>query len=200
MPPLLIATKNPHKVQEYRELLAGLRYTLRSLNDLGIEEDVEEAGDSFEANARLKAERYAELSGLLTLADDSGLEVDALGGEPGVQSRRWAGERVTDAERNQSLLERLQDVPEGRRTARFRCAIAIAEPGRPTLVVEGRCAGSIASEPRGSHGFGYDPVFFVSELGQTLGQAPAAVKNRVSHRARAARAARAALQERSGAG
>mgnify|MGYP002403013252 CR=1 FL=1 len=193
MRPLLVATTSQHKLQEYRDLLAGLPFELRSLHDVGIDQDVEETGVTFQENARIKAETYCELSGLLTLADDSGLEVDALGGEPGIHSKRWAGD-VDDDERNRRLLARLADFPEERRTARYRCAIAISGPGRQTLVVEGTCEGRLAFEPEGSNGFGYDPLFYIPELGQTLGQAPAEVKNRLSHRSRAAHAARQLLE------
>ncbi|MHB8621107.1 MAG: non-canonical purine NTP pyrophosphatase [Chloroflexota bacterium] len=193
---LLIATRNLHKVQEYRALLAVLPFTLTSLADAAIAEDVEETGETFEANARLKAERYRDLSGLLCLADDSGLEVDALGGEPGVHSRRWAGDGIADAERNRLLLARLSGVPDERRTGRFRCVIAIAEPGLATAVVEGRCEGRMAWAPWGGHGFGYDPLFIVPELGHTLAEVPAETKNQWSHRARAALAARPLLAER----
>lgn len=192
---LLVATTNLHKLEEYRELLADLPLRLLGLADVAITQDVDETGDTFEENARLKAERYAELSGLLTLADDSGLEVDALGGQPGVHSRRWAGD-VTDAQRNAALLARLLMVPDALRTGRFRCAIAVAEPGRDTVVVEGRCEGHIAWQPRGEHGFGYDPLFQPKALQQTLGEVPAEVKNRLSHRAQAACAARDLLRQR----
>ncbi len=191
---LLIATQNEHKLEEYRALLAGVPYELRSLKDFGVDEDVEEHGRTFEENARLKAERYRDLTGALTLADDSGLEVDALGGEPGVHSKRWAGD-VSDAERNARLLARLLGVPDGRRGARFRCVIALAAPGRPTETVQGSVEGEVAWAPSGRHGFGYDPVFFVPELGATLGDAPPEVKNRLSHRSRAAAAARELLLE-----
>jgi XTP/dITP diphosphohydrolase len=189
---LLIATTSPHKLEEYRALLAGIPFQLRSLRDVGIDEDVEETGTTFEANASLKAERYRDLSGLLTLADDSGIEVDALGGQPGIHSRRWAGD-VNDTERNRLLLAKLQGFPEQKRTARYRCVIAIAAPGRQTQLVSGICEGVIAPEPCGSGGFGYDPLFYVPELGQTLGQAPPEVKNSLSHRGRAAQAARELL-------
>jgi XTP/dITP diphosphohydrolase len=192
---LLVATTSRHKLEEYRALLAGIPFELRSLRDAGIEEDMEETGATFEANARLKAERYRDLSGLLTLADDSGIEVDALDGKPGVHSRRWAG-GVEDAERNRLLLAKLAGMPDERRTARYRCVIAIAEPGRPTVLVSGTCEGLIAREPRGAGGFGYDPIFFVPELGQTLGEVSPEVKNRVSHRGRAAQAARHILEQR----
>ncbi len=196
MRPLLIATKNQHKVQEYRELLGDVPFQLKSLDDVGISEDVDETGTTFEANARLKADHYAQLSGLLTLADDSGIQIDALNGEPGVHSRRWAGD-VSDHERNLALLQRVRDVQDSGRGAHFRCAIAIAEPGRETVVVEGHCDGRLAWEPHGENGFGYDPLFFFPEFGKTLAEVPLAVKNQVSHRARAARAARAVLEERS---
>jgi XTP/dITP diphosphohydrolase len=189
---LLIATTSRHKLEEYRDLLAGLPFALCSLADAGIADDVEETGRTFEENARLKAEHYAALAGRLTLADDSGLEVDALGGEPGIHSKRWAGE-VSDAERNRLLLECLAGVPEERRAARYRCVIALAEPGHETITVEGVCEGRIAHEPRGTNGFGYDPLFFVPELNQTFGQVDPEVKNRLSHRGRAAQAARPVL-------
>ena len=188
MRPLLVATQNRHKLEEYRSLLAGLPFELRSLQDEGIDEDVDETGATFDDNARLKADRYRDLTGLLTLADDSGIEIDALGGEPGVHSKRWAGD-VDDAERNRLVLERLANVPDDGRTARFRCVIAIAEPGRQTQTVQGKVEGVVAHVPKGSNGFGYDPIFFVPELGQTLGEVPPEVKNSLSHRARAAEAA-----------
>jgi len=190
---LLVATQNQHKLEEYRDLLTGLPFELCSLADLGIDEDVEETGDTFEANARIKTDRYRGLSGMLCLADDSGIEVDALNLEPGVHSKRWAGD-VDDAERNRQLLARLHEVPDERRAARFRCAIALAEPGKPTVVVEGKVEGIVAREPKGTNGFGYDPLFFIPDLGTTLGEAPTDVKNTLSHRARAAQAARAILE------
>ena len=193
MRPLLVATTSRHKLEEYRELLAGLPFDLRALADVGIDEDVEETGATFEDNARLKAERYRDLSGLLTLADDSGLEVDALDGRPGVHSRRWAGD-VDDDARNVRLLELLANVREPQRTARYRCVIALAAPGRRTAFAEGSCEGLIAPEPAGSNGFGYDPIFFVPDQHQTFGQALPEVKNRLSHRGRAAAAARRLLE------
>lgn len=193
MRPLLVATTSPHKLEEYRALLAGLPFELRSLSDAGIDEDVEETGVTFEDNARLKAERYRDLSGLLTLADDSGLEVDALEGRPGVHSKRWAGD-VSDDDRNVRLLESLAGVAEAERSARYRCAIALASPGRETLLAQGSCDGLIARQPVGTNGFGYDPLFFVPELNQTLGEAPSEVKNRLSHRGRAVAVAREILE------
>ncbi len=190
---LLIATHNRGKLREYGELLGQLPFDLVTLDDVGIREEVEESGETLEANARLKAETYARASGLVTLADDSGLFVDALGGEPGVHSKRYAGEGKTDAERNQFLLAKLQKVPRGQRSARFRCVIAIAEPQGPTRLSEGECEGEIGFEPRGEHGFGYDPLFVLNDLGKRMAELSTEEKNRISHRARAAEGARTIL-------
>ena len=186
---LLIATHNRGKLIEYRDLLAGLPFDLVTLDDVGIRDDIAETGATFAENARLKAVAGARQSGLLTLADDSGLEVDALAGEPGVRSRRYAGENATDAERNAFLLSKLRAVPSGARTARFRCVIAIASPRGTIGQAEGMCEGEIAFEPRGTNGFGYDPLFYFPERGATMAELPNAEKNRVSHRARAAQGA-----------
>ncbi len=183
---LLIATHNSGKLREYKELLAGLPFELVTLDEVGIHDDAAETGATFLENARLKAEAYAQQSGLLTLADDSGLEVDALGGEPGVHSKRYAGENKTDAERNQFLLAQLRDIPREKRSARFRCTIVIAAPNGPFWVSDGTCEGNIAFEPRGTNGFGYDPIFILKEGGMRMAELPTAEKNRVSHRARAA--------------
>jgi XTP/dITP diphosphohydrolase len=195
---LLIATHNQGKLREYTELLAGLPFELLTLDDLGIHEEVEESGATLPENARLKAEDYARRSGLLTLADDSGLEVDALGGEPGVHSKRYAGDGKSDAERNQFLLAKLRQVPREKRGARFRCAIVIADPEGHTWSSEGTCEGEIAFEPRGEFGFGYDPLFILCEGGMRMAELPTAEKNRISHRARAARGAREILSKLAG--
>ncbi|HEX9037349.1 MAG TPA: RdgB/HAM1 family non-canonical purine NTP pyrophosphatase [Ktedonobacterales bacterium] len=199
---LLIATTNPHKVEEFRGLLAGLPYELVSLTDLGIAADVEETGTTFAENAVIKAVAYAEMSGLPALADDSGLEVDALDGAPGLYSARWAGPEVTYAVRNRLIVERLAGLPDERRGARYLCAIAIAEPPPRGLfgVVEGRLEGRIADAPAGEGGFGYDPIFLVPEDGRTVGQMSADEKSRISHRARAAWAARPLLERLAHAG
>ncbi len=188
---LVIATTNPHKVDEFRQLLAGAPYTLTSLTELGISQDVPETGDTFAENAIIKARAYAELSGLLTLADDSGLEIDALDGAPGVLSARWAGPEVPYETRNRMLVERLAGLADERRGARYRCSIAIALPPPLGLVgvVDGVFEGVIAYEPAGNGGFGYDPIFFVPEQGRTVGQMTPEEKHAISHRARAARAA-----------
>ncbi len=190
---LLIATHNRGKLIEYQELFAGLPLDLVTLDDVGIREDVEENGRSFAENARIKALAYAKQSRLLTLADDSGLEVDALNGEPGVYSKRYAGESVTDAERNEFLLGKLRDVPPDQRTARFQCAIAIAKPNGEMWETSGTCEGEILFAPRGSHGFGYDPIFLFPALGKTMAELSTEEKNRVSHRARAGEGAKVLL-------
>lgn len=186
---LLIATRNPGKLEEYRELFAALPLELTTLDREEIELEVEESGESFEENAVLKARTYARLSGLPTLADDSGLEVMALHGEPGVRSARYAGPGASDVDRYRLLLERLKDVPWEKRQARFRCVIAIATPEGALHTVQGQVTGYIAFEPRGQHGFGYDPVFYLPRFGKTMAELPPEVKNRISHRADAARKA-----------
>jgi XTP/dITP diphosphohydrolase len=192
---LLIATHNRGKLREYAELLAGLPFELLTLDDVGIRDEAAETGATFIENARQKAEAYAHQSGRLTLADDSGLEVDALGGEPGVHSKRYAGADRSDAERNQILLTQLRAIPRGRRRARFRCTIVIADPGGHWWSSEGTCEGEIAFEPRGTHGFGYDPIFILKEGGRRMAELTTEEKNRVSHRARAAQGARKVLKE-----
>jgi XTP/dITP diphosphohydrolase len=192
---LLVATNNPGKVREYQALLKGLPLTLTYPAQEGIDIEVEEIGSTFAQNARLKATAYARTSGLLTLADDSGLEVDALGGEPGTRSARFAGQGASDEDRYRLLLSKLEGVPWQQRTARFRCVIAVARPQGEVHTAQGTCEGLIAFEPRGEHGFGYDPVFYVPERGQTMAELEPEVKNRISHRARAAEGARRILQE-----
>jgi XTP/dITP diphosphohydrolase len=193
---LLIATYNPGKVKEYEELLAGLPLELTYPAQEGLHIEVAETGESFAENARLKAIAYARASGLLTLADDSGLEVDALGGEPGIRSARYAGKGASDEERYQLLLEKLQGVPREERTARFRCIIAVATPEGQIHTTEGTCEGIIAFEPKGEHGFGYDPVFYLPKYGKTMAELPPATKNQISHRAGAAQRAREILKVR----
>lgn len=193
-PRLLIATGNPGKLREFRELLAGLPAQLVSLRDLGITTEAPESGDTYTENACFKACFYARAAGLLTLADDSGLDVDALGGQPGVQSARYGGPGLDDAGRVQLLLRNLKGVPPSQRTARFVCVLALAGPGVPAQTVRATVEGLITSEPRGEGGFGYDPVFYVPDLGQTLAEAPLHVKHSLSHRGRAARMALPLLQ------
>ncbi|MBI4788560.1 MAG: XTP/dITP diphosphatase [Chloroflexi bacterium] len=191
---LLIATHNRGKLIEYQGILAGLPLELVTLDHVGIKEDIAESGATFAENARLKATAYARASAMLTLADDSGLQVDALGGEPGVYSKRYAGEHATDAERVNYLLYKLKDVPAQARTARFRCAIAIASPSGEVWESDGTVEGEIAFVPRGKNGFGYDPIFYFPKLGVTMAELPAFEKNKISHRAKAGERARQILQ------
>lgn len=190
---LLLATRNEGKVREYRQLLASLPLRVTYLDAEGVDREIGETGSTFADNAIQKARGYARASGLLTLADDSGLEVDALGGEPGVHSARYAGEEATDEQRYRLLLERLRGVRWEDRTARFRCVIAVAEPGGEIYTAEGVCEGMIALGPEGKGGFGYDPVFYLPERHKTMAQLEPEVKNRISHRARAARKIRPVL-------
>ena len=192
-PRLLVATRNHGKLRELSDLLGSVPFELVSLADVGIEVDVEETGHTFEDNAVLKAETYRDLSGMLTLADDSGLEVDALGGEPGVRSARYAGPDATDSDRIQLLLKNLQSTPDATWAAQFTCVIAIASPGEETQLFPGSCRGRIVREPRGEHGFGYDPVFLFPDLGLTMAELTPEQKNEVSHRALAVRKAANAL-------
>jgi XTP/dITP diphosphohydrolase len=191
---LVIATGNRGKFNEIAALLGGLNVRIVPLDRVGPVEVPPESGDSFQENARLKAVAVAGATGHLSLADDSGLEVDALGGAPGILSARFGGLGKTDADRNRLLLDKLIGVPPERRTARFRCVVALAEPGGKVYFAEGTCEGRIASSPRGSHGFGYDPIFEVPALGRTLAEVGPDVKNRLSHRAHAVRAAREILE------
>ncbi len=184
---LLLATNNQAKVHEYKSLLQDLPFKLVTLADEGIATVVSEVGESLEENARLKATVLATQSRLLTLSDDSGLEVDALGGEPGLLSARYAGEGASDKDRVSYLLSRLGDVPWQRRSARFRCVIAVAEPGGDVGFCSGECRGFITFEPRGEQGFGYDPIFYLPELDKTMAELPLEMKNWISHRGQAAR-------------
>ncbi|TEU16902.1 MAG: XTP/dITP diphosphatase [Dehalococcoidia bacterium] len=195
MPKLLLATSNPGKIREYRFLLDGLGYQITTLTEEGIAKTVTESGNNYEQNARLKAITYAKLSQLTALADDSGLEVDALNGEPGVKSARFAGEAATDAEKVSFLLAKLNGVPWERRTARFKCVIAIASPGSRAKLCYGECHGMIAFEAKGENGFGYDPIFSLPEIGKTMAELPFEIKNQISHRARASQKARQVLQQ-----
>ena len=191
---LLVATNNPGKVREFEELLAGLPVQIVFPAQVGLSLEVNESGETFEENAKIKALAYAQASGLLTLADDSGLEVDALGGAPGVRSARYAGSAANDADRYRKLLAALANVPPGQRSARFRCVVAVAQPDGTLYTAEGTCEGEIGFAPRGKHGFGYDPVFIVQgREGQTMAELPSDVKNQISHRARALAAARSIL-------
>lgn len=186
---LLVATHNKGKVAEFDGILGESGIEWLSLDDVGVSEDVEETGETFRDNAILKAEAYARQTGLLTLADDSGLEVDALGGRPGVLSARYGGPGLDAVGRHQLLLRNLEGVPAEKRAARFRCVIALAAPDGTILgTADGACEGEIAFAPAGDGGFGYDPVFRLAERGVTMAQLPAAEKNAISHRAWAMKA------------
>jgi XTP/dITP diphosphohydrolase len=196
-PRLLVATRSGHKLAELRQLLDLPRAELVTLDDLGVGDDGDETGSTFEANAILKARHGARATGLPTLADDSGIEVEALGGAPGVRTRRYAGEHATDEDNNRKLLGALDGLAPERRRARYVCVLALALPveagprgGLPVRTVRGTCRGRIANAPKGTGGFGYDPIFEpLSEPpgGRTLGEWSADAKNRISHRGRAAR-------------
>jgi len=192
---LLVATHNTGKVREYRELLVRLPLEVTYLDAQGIALEVEETGATLAENAVLKARTYADVSGLWAWADDSGLEVDALGGAPGVLSARFVGPGSSDAGRYRKLLDSLAGVPWSQRSARFRCVVAIVTPAGDVRVAEGICEGIIAFGPVGQNGFGYDPVFYLPEHGATMAQLAPDLKNTISHRGRAARAALIPLQD-----
>lgn len=194
---LLIATRNKGKLREFAALLADLPVRLCSFTDFPHLREAEETGATFAENATLKARSAAAQTKLLTVADDSGLEVDALQGRPGVRSARYAGENASDDERMRRLLSELSDVPEANRRARFVCALAFADPATNFLqVFTGTCEGRIAFEPCGTGGFGYDPVFIPDGYRATFGELPAGVKEQISHRARALELAECFLRNR----
>lgn len=185
---ILLATMNAGKLREYKRLLADVAsLDLETMARFPEPVEVVEDQETFLGNARKKATEVAAVAGIPCLADDSGLEVDALGGRPGVRSARYAGEGATDAGNNAKLLDTLRDVPEADRRARFRCVIAVVDAdGRELAMVEGTCEGRIAGAPRGAHGFGYDPVFIPDGFTQTLAELGPETKDRISHRAQAA--------------
>ena len=188
-PRILLATNNAGKVRELVVLLAGSPFEVATPSDEGIALDVEETGDTFEENAVLKARAFAEASGLLSIADDSGLEVDALGGEPGVRSARYAGPEASDEDRVRYLLGKLEGVEWERRSARFRSVVALAYPGGEIRLFEGACEGMVAFESQGDKGFGYDPVFYIPSLDMHMAELELEEKTRMSHRGQATRRA-----------
>ena len=192
---LLLATSNLHKLEEFRAIFSDLPLRLLSLRDLQLAIDVEETGTTYAENAELKARAYAQVSNMSTLADDSGLEIDALGGAPGVQSARYLGSETSYEERFRVILEQLKGLSLDQRSARFRCVIALVEPLGNIRIVEGVVEGVIADGPRGTNGFGYDPIFSLPELGKTFAELEPEYKNRISHRARAAQSARKLLED-----
>lgn len=192
---LLIASNNAHKIAEIKAIVDDFFDEVLSLREAKVEIDVEESGETFADNARIKAETICEMTGCAALADDSGLMVDALGGEPGVYSARYAGVHGNDAANNAKLMKKLAGVPEGERGAQFVSAIALARPGMPLVVTEGICRGHIAREPYGENGFGYDPYFIPEGMTNTFAELPPERKNAVSHRARALDALKKLLME-----
>lgn len=186
-PKLLLGTRNPGKARELAVLLQGVPFTITTPQEEGIGLEVEETGSTFEENATLKAKAFAEASGLPTLADDSGLEVDALGGEPGVLSARYAGPNASDQERVQYLLSKMQRIQWNGRGARFRSVIALAGMSGQIHLFEGVCEGVVALEPKGEDGFGYDPIFYLPALGKHIAELSLEKKNLISHRGKAAR-------------
>ena len=185
---LLIATHNKGKLNEYVELLSSTSVELLSLDDLSIHEDVEETGFSFHENSYLKAKSYSQLSGMITLSDDSGLQVDQLGGEPGIYSARYGGESCkSDTDRVELLLSNLQGTPWPARTARFTCVISICGVDKLLSSVVGSISGMIQYEPRGNNGFGYDPIFYLPSYRKTMSEIEQKEKNLLSHRADALR-------------
>lgn len=182
MKEVLIATNNAGKAKDFETLFKPLGVKVLTLNDIEGDIDVEETGDTFEANAILKAETVARLLGKIVIADDSGLEVDALGGAPGVYSARYAGAVKNDSANIDKVLQELETASEGNRSARFRCVLAVAGPGLKTETFSGSCEGLIRTERQGTNGFGYDPIFFVTALNRTMAELSAEEKNEISHR------------------
>ncbi len=181
---VILASKNQHKLTELSAILSQLGFEIALESEYGLDIDVEETGTTFEENSFLKADAVMKASGLPVLADDSGLMVDALDGAPGVYSARY-GHKASDKERTAYLLENMKDVPEGKRGAKFVCVITCLFPDGRKIVARGECPGVIARAPHGENGFGYDPVFYLPELGMTYAELPSEQKNAISHRARA---------------
>jgi len=191
---ILIATRNKHKLREIHQIIQGFPYELLSLDDVEPIPEIVEDGETFEANALKKALTTAKLTGIFTLADDSGLLVDALDGQPGVYSARFAGPEADDEKNNLKLLSSMKDVEEAHRTARFVCVIALASPDGKTQTVQGSCEGSIAFKAAGQGGFGYDPLFVPEGFDQSFAALDSSVKNQISHRAKALQAVRPLLE------
>lgn len=194
--PLLLATANQHKVEEIREILCHVPFRLLTLADFPAIEAPLEDGATFEENSLLKARAYCRDAGVAALADDSGLEIAYLKGEPGIHSARYFGASVPFAEKNRRILAMMEDVPDSRRAARFVCHATLAYPDGRIFASRGVCRGRIARDMRGARGFGYDPIFFIPSRGVTMAQLDSAEKNRISHRARALRGIRRFLEAR----
>lgn len=185
MKTVIIATKNKGKAKEFERMFQPLGFEVRTLLDYADIEDIEETGSTFEENAIIKAEAVSNITGQVVISDDSGLIVDALNGAPGIYSARYAGTEKNDEANMDKVLEELKDIPEEERTARFYCSLAVAFPDGETITVNGTCEGIILRERRGSHGFGYDPIFFVTELGKAMAELAPEQKSKISHRAKA---------------
>ena len=190
---IIFATTNENKMKEIREILSDFPVEIFSLKEAGIKADIDENGSSFEENAAIKAEAIEKMTGAIVLADDSGLEIDYLNGEPGIYSARYMGEETSYHVKNAHLIERLKGVPDEQRTARFVCCVAAAFPDRETAVVRGTIEGRIGYKEEGENGFGYDPLFFVTEKGKGMAEMTLEEKNEISHRSRAFTAMKAAL-------
>lgn len=195
MKELVVATTNKDKIEEIKKILKGLGVKVLTPDEFGRPPKIVEDGKTFEDNASKKARVISRFTGKFAIADDSGLEVDALGGRPGVRSSRFAGENAAYADNNAKLLRLLKDVPSGKRKARFVCVIAIAKNGKVLKIVKGACSGRIAFEPSGKSGFGYDPLFVDPKYGKTFAELGPAVKNKISHRFRALEKAKKALKK-----
>ncbi|WP_457982388.1 XTP/dITP diphosphatase [Bacillus paralicheniformis] len=195
MKEVIIATKNEGKVREFKAMLEPRGYDVKSLLDIGYTPEIEETGQTFEENAVIKAETISKETGKIVIADDSGLSVDYLGGSPGVYSARYAGEEKNDLANLKKLLKELEGVEKEDRSARFRCALALCTPGQETKTVEGSVEGYITEEPRGTNGFGYDPVFLVKDKDQTMAELSSDEKNKISHRAEALKKLSALLDQ-----
>lgn len=187
MKEIIIATKNKGKAKDFEALLEPMGYKVLTLHDVAPQMDVEETGETFEANAILKAETIARELQATVVADDSGLEIDALGGEPGVYSARYSGEEKDDESNIDKVLQKMVQVPADEKTARFRCVLALASPGQETIIFEGTCEGIITDERKGLHGFGYDPIFYVPGLEKTMAEMEPSEKASISHRGNAIR-------------
>lgn len=185
MKEVIIATKNPGKAKEFEEIFLKRGFVVRTLLDYPDIPDIEETGSSFEENAMIKAEAVSRILNKMVISDDSGLIVDAIDGRPGIYSARYAGPQKDDQANMDKVLAEMADISPDQRTARFYCALALAVPGRETMTVSGACEGMILKERRGTHGFGYDPIFFVAEKGVSMAELSSEEKNLISHRAKA---------------
>ena len=191
---MIFATGNENKMREIRQIFGGFGFEIQSMKEAGIDIDIVEDGTSFQENALIKARAVHEASGALVLADDSGLEIDALGKEPGIYSARYLGEDTSYDIKNANLIDRVKDVPEDRRGARFICAVAAVLPDGRSLVQTGVMEGRVAYAPAGENGFGYDPIFFLPQYGKTSAQISPEQKNAISHRGQALRMMKTALE------